>query len=45
MQNSHIESGAELAYAILDKNVTIRPGKRLVGQPDYPVVVGKNTVI
>ena len=45
MQNSHIESGAELECAILDKNVTIRPGKRLVGQPDYPVVVGKNTVI
>lgn len=45
MQNSHIASGADLECAILDKNVTIRVGKRLIGQPDFPVVVGKNTVI
>ena len=45
MQNSHIESHAELDCVILDKNVTIRSAKHLVGQKNFPVVIGKNTVI
>lgn len=45
MQNSVIATNAHLEFAILDKSVTVRREKTLIGQQTYPIVVGKNVVI
>ncbi len=45
MQNALIQTGVRLDHAILDKSVIIRKNKMLMGQDNYPVVVGKNAVI
>lgn len=45
MQGSVVESGASIDYVILDKNVVITKGKYLKGDADWPVVVGKNSVV
>lgn len=45
MQNSLIQSGVRLESAILDKSVVIRKSKVLVGQTNYPLVVGKNSIV
>jgi len=42
MQNSVVEENASLNYAILDKNVVLTKGKRLMGESSWPVIVGKN---
>lgn len=42
MQEGIISSDATLGCCILDKSCTIREGKTLIGQPDFPLVVGKN---
>ncbi|MDO5734216.1 MAG: glucose-1-phosphate adenylyltransferase subunit GlgD [Eubacteriales bacterium] len=44
-QDCVISEGAELSYVILDKDTVIRPGVKLVGQPDYPVVIGKGVIV
>ena len=44
-QDSEIMDGAELENVIFDKAVTIRRKGRLVGQPLFPIVVGKNTTL
>ena len=45
MQDSEIQERAILENVILDKEVIVRKGKRLIGQEDYPVVIRKNAVI
>ena len=45
MQNSLVQSGVTLDHAIIDKAVIIRKNKTLMGQENYPVVVGKNAVV
>ncbi len=45
MQDSDILEGAEIENVIFDKAVTIRRRGRLVGQPLYPIVIGKNTTL
>ena len=45
MQDSLLQEGAWLENAILDKSVVIRQNKRLIGQENYPVTVGKNAVV
>jgi len=45
MQNSEVHEDSILENVILDKNVIIRVGKRLTGQADYPVLIGKGGVI
>ena len=45
MQDSDILEGAEVENVIFDKAVTLRRRGRLVGQPLYPIVVGKNTTL
>lgn len=40
-QNVQIGEGCHLSHVIIDKDCVIRPGIQLVGQPDYPVVIGK----
>ncbi|WHZ32127.1 glucose-1-phosphate adenylyltransferase subunit GlgD [Desemzia incerta] len=45
MQGCKIGKGAHLEYVILDKNVTIAPGVRLIGTPEQPLVVEKGSVL
>ena len=45
MQGSHIGAGARVRYCILDKNVTIRPGVRLLGSREHPLVVDKGDTV
>ena len=45
MQAADIQQGAEIENVILDKNVVIRSGGRLIGQPTYPIVIGKGSII
>lgn len=44
-QDSEIGEGADLRHVILDKNTVIRPGVRLQGQADYPVVIKKGAIV
>lgn len=45
MQGSYVGSGAELRYVILDKQVRIEPGTRLIGTKEKPIVIEKHSVI
>mgnify|MGYP003207361089 FL=1 len=45
MQGSKIGTGASIRYCILDKNVTIRPGTKLLGSIDHPLVVDKGDTV
>ncbi|MEA4888478.1 MAG: glucose-1-phosphate adenylyltransferase subunit GlgD [Clostridiaceae bacterium] len=45
MQDTFISEGVELDHVIVDKNCVIRPGIKLVGQKDYPVVIGKGAIV
>ncbi|GHV97216.1 glucose-1-phosphate adenylyltransferase subunit GlgD [Lactobacillus nasalidis] len=45
MANCRIKSGADVEYAILDKNVVIEKGVTIKGKPDTPVVIKKGSVI
>lgn len=45
MQDSYIEEFVELENVILDKSVTVRSHGRMVGQRQYPIVIGKNVTL
>ncbi|WP_429950791.1 glucose-1-phosphate adenylyltransferase subunit GlgD [Enterococcus sp. AZ101] len=45
MSNAQIEEDAEISYAILDKYVTVKPGVRIIGSAQNPVVIPKNQVV
>ncbi len=45
MQDVVISEGVELENVIIDKNCVIRPGIKLLGQADYPVVIGKGAIV
>jgi glucose-1-phosphate adenylyltransferase len=45
MQDSMISEGVELENVIVDKICVIRPGVKLVGQREYPVVIGKGAIV
>lgn len=45
MQNSVIEENCDIENVIIDKECTLRAGKRLVGQPNYPVILPKRTLL
>lgn len=45
MQDSYIEDSVEAEYVILDKAVTMRAHGRLIGQRQYPIVIGKNITL
>ncbi len=44
-QDTEIGDNVELNNVIIDKDCVIRPGTRLMGQGDYPVVIGKGATI
>lgn len=45
MQDGLIKSGAQLQNCILDKQVTIREGTRMLGPRSYPIVIAKNLTV
>ena len=45
MQDTVISQNVRLQACIIDKDCVILKGKELVGQPDFPVVVGKRRTI
>ena len=45
MQDTVIGENVSLECIITDKDVTIRPSKRLCGTSDYPIYIGKGTTI
>ena len=45
MQGSVISEGCDLNYLIVDKNVIIRPERRLMGYDSYPVYIGKKSIV
>ncbi len=45
MQDVHVSENCELENVILDKNSVIRPGIKLVGHRDFPVVIGKGAIV
>ena len=45
MQDCYIEEEDEMENVILDKVVTVRAHGRLIGQRQYPIVIGKNVTL
>ena len=45
MQNSVVSKNVRLSSCIIDKDCVILQGRELVGQPDFPIVVGKRRTI
>lgn len=45
MANGYVGKGAEVRFAILDKNVSVEEGVRIIGTPEEPVVVKKGTTV
>ena len=45
MSNATIYENAKVAYAILDKNVVVKPGITIKGTANKPVVIAKNSVV
>ena len=45
MQDCYISEDVELENVILDKAVTVQAHGRMVGQPQYPIVIGKNVTL
>ena len=45
MQGTEIHENVELEYVIMDKNVNVKQGRRLIGQKNFPVIIRKNAVI
>lgn len=45
MQNVHVSEDCRLENVIIDKNSILRPGVNLIGQADYPVVIGKGAIV
>lgn len=45
MNDAVIGEGAELKYAILDKNVTVTPGAKLIGTKNNPIIVKRGETV
>ena len=45
MQGCVIEAGASVQYAILDKNVTVTAGTKLLGSPEHPLIIRKGVTV
>jgi glucose-1-phosphate adenylyltransferase len=45
MNDSVVGAGAKLEYVILDKNVTVRPGARLVGTEKNPIIIKRGETV
>ena len=45
MNDCVIGEGAELKYVILDKNVTVTPGAKLIGTKKNPIIVKRGETV
>ena len=45
MPGTRVGAGATLECVISDKSVEIKPGKTIIGTPDYPIYLGKRIVV
>ena len=45
MNDTVVGKGAELKYVILDKNVTVNPGVRLIGTKNNPIIVKRGETV
>jgi glucose-1-phosphate adenylyltransferase len=45
MQGSDVGAGTTLGSAIIDKDVTIRENRKLMGYDTYPLYVGKGSIV
>ena len=45
MQETVIGEGADLQYVILDKDVVVRPGKKLCGTKEHPIVLKRGEIV
>ena len=45
MQNTHVCAGADLECVVTDKDVTVTSGKKLAGDPEYPLYIKKKSVV
>jgi glucose-1-phosphate adenylyltransferase len=45
MEETEVQENAVLDHVILDRRVVIKRGRTLVGQENYPVVIGKGEII
>ena len=45
MHDSVIGEGAELQFVILDKDVTITPGTKLIGSPNNPIIIARGETV
>ena len=45
MNDSVVGEGAELKYVILDKDVTVRPGAKLIGTPNAPIIIKRGETV
>ena len=45
MNDSVVGEGSELKYVILDKDVTVRPGSKLTGTPNSPVIIKRGETV
>lgn len=45
MQNTVINENCDLENVVIDKECALHPLKRLIGQPNYPIILPKRTVI
>ncbi len=41
MEGSRVGNGCEVRYAILDKDVVLADGQKVIGTPDNPQIVRK----
>lgn len=45
MNDAVIHEGCELRYVILDKDVVVRPGAKLIGTPTNPVIIRRGEIV
>ena len=45
MNDTVVGEGSELKYVILDKNVTVRPGSKLIGTPAAPIIIKRGGIV
>ena len=45
MNDTVVGEDAQLKYVILDKDITVRPGSKLFGTPNNPVIVKRGETV
>ena len=45
MNDTRVGENAELKYVILDKDVVVRPGAKLIGTPSNPIIIKRGDIV